>query len=149
MRLSLAKKKTFLQLCDLFKRNKQYIFNKNILEWSSLCEIYENALFLANGMNKKLFPECHLPITIHDLVAKCFCSNTESCMIGECSKCSSTNFSVYNFNTTSISDSDLTSLSDFSHVDEEDENVEGVLILATLLSVYSPHVAISILLRIK
>ena len=113
----------------------------------SLRNLY--TLFLANGMNKKLFPECHLPIIIHDLVAKCFCSNTENCMIGECSKCSSTKFSVYNFNTASISDSDLTSLSDFSHVDEEDENVEGVLVLATLLSVYSPHVAISILLRIK
>ena len=54
--LQFGKKLTFRQLYGLFKRNKQYIFNRKIPQWSCLCEIYENAIFLANGLNEKLFP---------------------------------------------------------------------------------------------
>ena len=72
-------------------------------------KICENALFLANGMNKKLFPECLLLIKIHKMVAKFSCSDTNNCMIGKCSECSSTKLSSDNFNTTSPFDSDSTS----------------------------------------
>ena len=75
-------------------------------------------------MNKKLFPECHLPVTIHELVAKFSCFNTENCMNSKCSECSSTKLSSDNFNTRSTSDSDLMSLSDVSDINGEDENVD-------------------------
>ena len=74
-------------------------------------------------MNKKLFPECRLSVTIHELVAKFSCYDTENCMIGECSACSSTKHSSNNFNTRSTSKSDSTSPSDVSGIDGEDENV--------------------------
>ena len=78
-------------------------------------------------MNKKLFPECRRLVTIH--VAKFSCSNTENCMIDECSKCSSTKLSSDNFNTRSTSDNDSTSPSDATVVNGEDENVEKDSIL--------------------
>ena len=80
--------------------------------------------FLVNGMNKKLFPECRLPVANHELLAKFSCSDTENCMIGECSECSSTKFSSDNFNTKSTSNSDSRSPCDVSDVDGEDENVD-------------------------
>ena len=66
-------------------------------------------------MNEKLFLECRLPETIHELVAKFSSSDTENCMIGECSECSSTKLS---------SDGDSKYLNDVSDVDGEDENVD-------------------------
>ena len=45
-------------------------------------------------------------------------------MIGECSECSSTKLSNDNFSTRSTPDSDLTSHSDVSDVDGDDENVD-------------------------
>ena len=70
------KKLTFRQLYDILKRNKQYIFNKKIPQWSCLCKICENAVFLVKELNKKLFPECRLPETVNELVAKFSCSET-------------------------------------------------------------------------
>ena len=62
-----GKKITFRQLYNMFEKNKQYVFNKKIPQWSCLrFEIYENATFLVNGMNKKLFPECRLPEMINE-----------------------------------------------------------------------------------
>ena len=72
-------------------------------------------------MKKKLFPECCLPVTIDELVAKFSCSDTENCMIGECSECSSAKLRSDKFNTTSTSDNDSTSPSDATR---ENENVE-------------------------
>ena len=115
-RRSSAKKKTFRQLYDLLKRHKQYVFNRKIPQLSCLCEICENAIFLANGINKNLFPECRLSETIHELVAKFSCSDTEVCMTGKCEVCSSTKLTCNNFNTSS--DSDSTS-DDSSDTDEK------------------------------
>ena len=118
--LQFGKKLTFRQQYDLFKRNKQYIFNRKIPQWSCLCEICENAIFLANGLNKKLFPECRLPVTIHELVGKFSCTDDENCMTGKCDKCSSTKFTSDGFNATS--DRDLTSPDDASNVEEEGDS---------------------------
>ena len=85
-----GKKMTFRQLYDLLKHHKRYVFNRKIPQWSCLCEIYENAIFLVNGINKKLFPECRLPQTTHELVVKFSCNNTEDRMTGKCEVCSST-----------------------------------------------------------
>ena len=90
-----GKKITSRQLYDLSK----------IPQWSCLCEICENAIFLGNGINKKLFAECCLPETIHELVAKFSCNDTEDFMTGKCEVCSSTKLTSDNFNTSSDSDS--------------------------------------------
>ena len=45
-----------------------------------------------------VFPECRLSVTIQELVAEFSCSDTEICMIGECSKYSSTKLSSGDFN---------------------------------------------------
>ena len=111
---------TFRQLYDLFKRHKQYVFNRKIPQCSCLCEICGNVIFLTNGINKKLFPECHLPETIHELVAKFSCSDTEDCTTGKCEVCSSTKLTCDNFNTSSDSDStsdDSSGTNEESHSD--------------------------------
>ena len=88
------------------KRHKEYIFNKKIPQWSSLCEICENALFLVNGLNKKLDSESWLPATINKLVARFSCEDVEKCMFGKCEKCSSKIVSYQDFNVDLIADSD-------------------------------------------
>lgn len=84
---------------------------------------FVSAPFLANGLNKKLFLECCLPVTVFELVAKFSCFNTKNYVIGECSECSSTKFNSGNFINIIISDSDSASLSNVSDFDGEDENV--------------------------
>ena len=74
-------------------------------------------------MNKKLFPECHLSLAIHERVTKFSCSGTKNCMIGKCSDCSSTKLSTDSVNIRFTSGSDLTSPSDVSDVGGEDKNV--------------------------
>ena len=71
-------------------------------------------------MNEKLFLECRLPEKIHELVATFSCLDTEICMIGERSECSSTKLS---------SGSDSTYLNDVSDVDGEDENIDEDLFI--------------------
>ena len=117
-----GKKITLYQLYGLFKHSQQYIFNKKILQYSYLFEICEKALFLVNGLNKKLFPGCRLPVS--QLVAKFSCSDAENCMIGEFSEWSSAKLNSDIFNTRSTSDSDSTSASDASDADGEDENAD-------------------------
>lgn len=116
-----GKKLTFRQLYDVFKQNKQYIFNKKIPQWSCLCEICENAVYLVNGLNKKLFPECRLPATVNELVARFSCSDKADCMTGKCVECSSTKISTDHFNTELHSDADSLSSNDSSDC----ENVEN------------------------
>ena len=107
---------TFRQLYDLLMRHKQYIFNTKIPQWSCLCEICENALFLVNGLHKKLYPESRLPATINELVARFSCDDVNKCMSRECEKCSSINVSHEDLNVDLVADSDsensITSVSD-------------------------------------
>ena len=88
---------------------------------------FVSALFLANGLNKKIFLECCLPVAVFELVANFSCSNTKNYGIGECSECSSTKFNSGNFINIIISDSYLASPSDVSDFERErqreDENV--------------------------
>ena len=120
-----GKKLTFRQLYDIFKKNKQYIFNKKIPQWSCLCEICENAVFLVNGMNKKLFPECRLPETVNELVAKFSCSEEPACMNSQCDECSSTEMDITNFNVELLSDAD-TSNDDISETDDAERTKDSV-----------------------
>lgn len=80
---------------------------------------------MANSRNKKLFPKCHLPVSIHGLVATFSCSDTGNCIIGKCGEYSSAKLSNDYFNTRSTSDNDSTSPSDICDVDGEDDNVDA------------------------
>ena len=106
----------FRQLYDLLKRHKLYIFNTKIPQWSCFCEICKNALFLANGLNKKLYPESRLLKTINELVQRFSCDDVKKYMFGECEQCSSINVSRDNFNVNLVADLDsepsTTSVSD-------------------------------------
>ena len=62
---------TFSQLYDFLKAHKEYSYNKNIPHGSCLCDICENCVLLAKGLNKKL--EEPLPTNPHDLVEKFAC----------------------------------------------------------------------------
>ena len=120
-----GKEITFRQVCPLLKQRKQYIFNKRIPQWSCLCEICENAIFLVHGMNKKLFPECPLPVTVDELVAKFSCvDEAEDCMVGKCDVRSTSQISIDNFKAESTSESDSSCPSNISDIEEENENVE-------------------------
>ena len=73
-----------------------------------MCEICENALFVVNGLNKKLYPESRLPTTINELVARFSCEDVEKCMLGKCEKCSSKTLPhEEDFNVNLIADSEF------------------------------------------
>ena len=55
---------TFSQLYDFLKTHKEYSYNKNIPHGSCLCDICENCVLLAKGLNRKL--EEPLPKNAHD-----------------------------------------------------------------------------------
>ena len=79
---------TFSQLYDFFKVHKEYSYNKNIPHGSCLCEICENCVLLAKGLNNKL--EDPLPTNPHDLVEKFACNlNIRKCALNQCESCSS------------------------------------------------------------
>ena len=113
---------TFIQLYDVLKRQRKYIFNKKVLQWSYLCDICENALFLVNGLNKKLSPESWLPATINELVVRFSCEDVEKCMFRKCEKCSSKTLSHEDFNVDLITDSDSeNSSTSYSDCDDNDQ----------------------------
>ena len=86
-----------------------------------MCEICENAIFLVNGMNKKLFPECRLTVTVSELVAKFSCGGeAEDCIVGKCDVCSTSPISIGNiFVAESTPESDSSSPSDVSDIKEK------------------------------
>ena len=55
---------TFSQLYDFLKTHKEYSYNENIPHGSCLCDIRENCVLLAKGLNRKL--EEPLPKNAHD-----------------------------------------------------------------------------------
>ena len=60
------------------------MYNKNISHATCSCEIFENAVFFMQGLNKSL-PNEHLPSYSHDIVKKFSCdSNSQDCMNSEC-----------------------------------------------------------------
>ena len=75
----------------LLKGNKQYVYNCEISQWSCLCEIFQNVVFLITGLNKKLHPERRLSLSVYQLVSKFSCDDSiDKCMIRKCKVCSST-----------------------------------------------------------
>ena len=77
----------FTLLYEFLKDHNEYIFNRDIPQWSCLCDACENVSLLANGINK-LLPS-KVPTSPHDIVEEFSCCNSKSCMFdGSCTSCS-------------------------------------------------------------
>ena len=68
----------FALLYDVLKLHKEYVFNRDIPQWSCLYELCENVTLLATGVNKVLKDK--LPTSPHDTVEQASCSSTRYCM---------------------------------------------------------------------
>ena len=83
----------FALLYDVLKLHKEYVFNRDIPQWSCLCELCENVTLLATGVNKVLKDK--LPTSPHDIVEKFSCSSTRHCMYDACCEiCSSIDVNI-------------------------------------------------------
>ena len=77
---------TFSQLYDFLKYHKEYCYNQNIPHGSCLCEICENCVLLAKGLNTRLLRP--LPTNPHDLIERFSCNLEEiGCVMDRCSTC--------------------------------------------------------------
>ena len=80
-------------LYDVLKLHKEYVFNRDIPQWSCLCELCENVTLLATGVNKVLKDK--LPTSPHDIVEKFSCRSTRHCMYDACCEvCSSIDVNI-------------------------------------------------------
>ena len=83
----------FALLYDVLKLHKEYVFNRDIPQWSCLCELCENVTLLATGVNKVLKDK--LPTSPHDIVEKFSCSSTRHSMYDACCEiCSSIDINI-------------------------------------------------------
>ena len=86
----------FNQHYDFIKKNKIYVFNKDIPHNSCLCETCENATLLGRGIN--LSCQKKVPTNAHKLVETYVCdSNDADCMAGECDTCLAANLITDDF----------------------------------------------------
>ena len=77
---------TFSQLYDFLKYHKEYCYNQNIPHGSCLCEICENCVLLAKGLNNRLLRP--LPTNPHDLIERFSCNLEEiECVLDRCPIC--------------------------------------------------------------
>ena len=83
----------FYLLYDVLKLLKEYVFDRDIPQWSCLCELCENVTLLATGVNKVLKDK--LPTSPHDIVEKFSRSSTRHCMYDACCEiCSSIDINI-------------------------------------------------------
>ena len=83
---NLKKLLTFSQLHDFLKYHKEYCYNQSIPHGSCLCEICENCLLFAKGLNTRLL--CPLPTNPHELIERFSCNLQEiDCVMDRCPTC--------------------------------------------------------------
>ena len=72
----------------------KYVFNRDIPQWSYLCELCENVTLLATGINKVLKDK--LPMSSHDIMKKFSCSSSSKHYMYDacCEICSSTDINI-------------------------------------------------------
>ena len=74
------------QLYDFLKYRKGYCYNQNISHGSYLCEICENCVLFAKGLNTRLL--CPLPTNPHELIERFSCKLQEiDCVMDRCPNC--------------------------------------------------------------
>ena len=111
----------FTLLYDVLKSQKEYVFNRDIPQWSCLCELCEDVTFLATGVNRIL--KYKLPLPLHDMAETFSCSSTRHCMYDACCKiCSSIDINILdNMEIIESPNEDSTSSDDDYHDDQSDQ----------------------------
>ena len=111
----------FALLYDVFKLRKEYIFNRDIPQWSCLCELCDNVTLLATGVNKVLKDK--MTTLPHDVVEKFSCSSTRHCMYDACREiCSSIDINIPdNMEIMESPNEDSTDNDDDYHDDQSDQ----------------------------
>ena len=88
---------SFRQLYEFLKGHKELAWNDQIPQSSCLCEICENAVLLAKGINLSLKSKI-LATNVHDLVEANACDSSQDvCMVGKCELCLTSNLSLSDF----------------------------------------------------
>ena len=78
---------------DVLKLHKEYVFNRDIPQWSCLCELCQNVILLATSVYKVLKDK--LATSHHDIVEKFSCSSSKHCMHDACCEiCSSIDINI-------------------------------------------------------
>ena len=110
----------FTLLYDVLKLHKEYVFNRDIPQWSSLCELCENVSLLATGVNKVLKDK--LPTSPHDIV-KFSCSSSRHSMYDTCCEiCSSIDINIpHNMEIIESQNKGSTDNDDDYHDDQSDQ----------------------------
>ena len=71
---------------EFIKEHPEFVNNKDITQSSCLCEICDDAVYIAKAM-VNVYKD--VPINLHDLVEFCsWDSSNQSCMEDDCSACS-------------------------------------------------------------
>ena len=83
---------SFRQLYEFLKGHKELAWNDQIPQSYCLCELCENAVFLAKGINSNVKSKI-LATNVHDLVE----ANACDYMVGECELCLTSNLSSSDF----------------------------------------------------
>ena len=97
------KKLPFSLFYKFLKKNKQYIYNKAIPQYSCLCETCENTCLMARGLSTTCKTK-KIPTSVHELVEEYSCSEAESCMHGNCDDCSTHGLGENDFQSEDSSD---------------------------------------------
>ena len=72
------------------KLNKEYVYNRNILHATCLCQICDNEVYFIEGLNNWLQQTSQLPINPHDIVEKfTWDSASEECINSKSHQCES------------------------------------------------------------
>ena len=88
---------SFRQLYEFLKGHKELVWNEQIPQSFYLCEICENAVLLAIGINSSLKSKI-LATNVHDLVEANACDSSQDvCIVGECEPCLTSNLSLSDF----------------------------------------------------
>ena len=83
-----SRKIKFHELYRFLKSHKEYVYNKAIPQSSCLCEICENAVFVALALNKFLKIGSEVPKDPHSIVETYSCdSSQKDCMSSDCDEC--------------------------------------------------------------
>ena len=119
---SFSRKLKFHELYEFIKSRREYIYNRDIPQSSCLCEICENAVFIAKGVNKKILNKSLLvPTDPHSLVEAYSCqSSSKDCMYSLCEDCNITDLSEDDF----LGGGSLNSDDDGDDVEKKEFNIE-------------------------
>ena len=99
-----AKKLSFSLFYKFIKARKQYIFNNKIPQYTCLCEVCENTVLLAKGLNQAC--KLSIPVDPHSIVEEYSCSSdSKTCMMSLCEDCKPHGLVYEDFDIENLTDS--------------------------------------------